>query len=164
MTSPPSQRPPILPDRVRRIDGSFAFFPHRFLREGFLTSLSADERSLYLFLVLAGDRSGVSFYSYDRICSTLELDPDAFLEARNALLAKDLVAFDGSRFQVLSLPPSPRWNAAPLSRDDLETHDPATVRGLVRRSLRDHDDELPRSREDAAGLRCRRCCRCRCRL
>lgn len=131
-----------MPDRVRRIDGSFAFIPHRFLREGFFASVSADERSLYLFLLLAGDRSGVSFYSYDRICSTLELDPDAFIEARNGLLAKDLVAFDGARFQVLSLPPAPRWNAsAPLrSHEDLGQHDPATIRRLVRGSLGERNE------------------------
>ena len=142
MTPPSIHRAPILPDRVRRVDGSFAFLPHRFLREGFFASLSSDERSLYLFLVLAGDRSGVSFYSYDRICSTLEMNPDDYLEARNGLLAKDLVAFDGTRFQVLSLPSAPRWNAStPLrSREDAEQHDPATIRALVGRSLRDRDE------------------------
>lgn len=136
MTQPPAGRPPILPARVRRIDGSFAFVPHRFLRDGFLTSLSPDERGLYLFLVLAADKAGVSFYSYDRICSTLELDPDSYLDARNGLLAKDLIAFDGTRFQVLSLPAAPRWGTqAGVSSDDPELVDPATIRGVVRRSL-----------------------------
>ncbi len=129
------QRAPIAPDRVRCIDSSFAFIPHRFLRAGFFTSLSADERSLYLFLVLAGDRAGVSFYSYDRICSSLEIDPDRFLEARNGLLAKDLIAFDGTCFQVLSLPPSPRWNAAPHAGEDAEERDTATIRHLIARSF-----------------------------
>lgn len=139
MTPPPRDRAPILPDRVRRIDGSFAFIPHRFLREGFFASLSANERSLYLFLALAADRSGLSFYSYDRVCSTLELDPDAFLEARNGLLDKDLIAFDGARFQVLTLPDAPRWNTISRvqSLEDCEQHDPATIRRLVRRSFGD---------------------------
>lgn len=54
-------RAPIVPDRVRRIGGcSFAFILHRFLRDGFLASLSSDERSLYFFLVLAADRNGIS--------------------------------------------------------------------------------------------------------
>jgi hypothetical protein len=59
------------------------------------------ERSLYLFLVLAGDRNGVSYYGYDRICSTLEITPDRFVAARNALIDMDLLATDGTRMQVL---------------------------------------------------------------
>jgi hypothetical protein len=131
-------RGPIVPDRVRSIRGqSFAFVPHRFLRDGFFCSLSADELRLYLFLVLAADRDGISFYAFDRICSALEMCLDDFLDARNGLLDKDLVAFDGSRFQVLSLPPRPvrRVSRALRSAEQLENDDPATVRKLLLESL-----------------------------
>jgi len=129
-----TRRPPIVADRVRAIDGSFAFLPHRFLRDGFFASLSQDERSLYLFLVLAADRDGVSFYRYDSICSALECTLDAYLEARNGLIDKDLLAFDGTRFQVLSLPARPHWRRAqPLhGKTDLEANDPATIARLIR--------------------------------
>ena len=100
----PIRRTPIVQDRLRVIDGSFAFVPHRFLRHGFFASLSQDERELYFFLLLAGDRNGLSFYHYDSICSVLECPLDAYLAARNGLIDKDLIAFDGARFQVLSLP------------------------------------------------------------
>ena len=133
---PTFDRAPILAARVRRIEGSFAFLPHRFLREGFLASLSKTELALYVFLVLAADRSGLSFYHYDRICSILEIDPDDYLEARNGLLDKDLVAFDGSRFQVLALPPSPRFaTRTSLSTEDMASSDPATIRRAISRSL-----------------------------
>jgi hypothetical protein len=133
-------RAPIRPDRVRRIGGDgkgFAFLPNRFLHEGFFASLGHGERSLYLFLVLAGDRDGVSFYAYDRICSVLELTVDEYIEVRNGLIAKDLVAFDGTRFQVLSLPATPvvQLRTALDSADDLERDDPATVRQLLRSAL-----------------------------
>jgi hypothetical protein len=55
------------PNRVRRITGSFAFIEHRFLRNGFWDSLTHDELLLYLFLILAADRNGISYYSYDKI-------------------------------------------------------------------------------------------------
>ena len=68
------QRTPIVPQRVRSIGGqSFAFLPHRFLREGFFASLAPDQQRLYLLLVLAADRNGLSFYHYDSICSLLEI-------------------------------------------------------------------------------------------
>lgn len=138
MDRPPISRAPLRPDRLRRIEGqSFAFVPHRLLRDGFLASLAADEQRLYLFLVLAADRQGLSFYSCDRICSVLEMILDDYIEARNGLLAKDLLAFDGARFQVLSLPPAPvyRAPAALRTRRELEDHDPATVRQTILASL-----------------------------
>ena len=132
----PHHRTPPRPERVRRIDGGFAFLPNRFLHDGFLASLSHAEHSLYLFLVLAADRNGVSFYPYDRICSTLEMFPDDYIAVRNRLIQKDLLAFDGTRFQVLSLPPSPIVLSSTLTtQDDFEEHDPATVGQLIRASL-----------------------------
>lgn len=130
-------RAPPRPDRVRRIDRGFAVIPNRFLHEGFFASLDHVERSLYLFLVIAGDRNGVSFYGHDRICATLEVSLDDYIAARNSLIAKDLIAFDGTRLQVLSLPPAPVFRArSPLVTDeDFEEHDPATVRRLIRESF-----------------------------
>ena len=108
MPGPASSRAPILPNRVRDIrDQSFAFLPHRFLRDGFFRSLSCDELRLYLLLVLAADREGISFYSHRRLCCELELSADAYLVARNGLWRKDLIAIDGARVQVLSLPAAP---------------------------------------------------------
>ena len=95
------------PDRIRCIDGGFSFIPHRFLTDGFLKTLSQQQLLLYIFLVLAADRYGLSFYSYDRICSLLQLSLEQYIEARNALIEKDLIAFDGTLFQVLQLPATP---------------------------------------------------------
>lgn len=94
-------------DRIRCIDGSFSFIPHRFLLEGFLASLNQKELLLYLFLVLASDRNGLSYYSYDRICTLLQFNLDEYIAARDGLIKKDLIAFDGSLFQVLALPSEP---------------------------------------------------------
>ncbi len=62
---------------------------------------------MYIFLVLAADRYGLSFYSYDRICSSLRMSLEQYTAARDGLIEKDLIAFDGTLFQVLSLPASP---------------------------------------------------------
>jgi len=91
-------------ERVRRIEGGFSFIPHRFLTDGFLEDLSQKELLLYLFLVLASDRYGLSYYAYDRICSMLKLTGEDYIEARDSLLEKDLIAFDGTLYQVLDLP------------------------------------------------------------
>jgi len=72
------------PERIRRIDGGFSFIPHR-----------------------ASDRNGLSYYSYDRICTLLQFNLDEYIAARDGLIEKDLIAFDGSLFQVLSFPLKP---------------------------------------------------------
>jgi hypothetical protein len=97
----------INPDRLRHIEGGFAFIPHRFISDGFLSSLNQKELLLYLFLCLVSDRNGLSYYSYDAICSLLELSLDEYLEARDSLIKRDLIAFEGALFQVLDLPESP---------------------------------------------------------
>jgi hypothetical protein len=98
----------INPDRLRRIEVGFSFIPHRFISDGFLSSLSQKELLLYLFLCLVSDRNGLSYYSYDAICSLLQLTVDEYIGARDDLIEKDLIAFDGTLFQVLNLPQQPK--------------------------------------------------------
>ncbi len=131
------ERTPLCPHRVRKITGSFAFIEHRFLRDGFLQSLTHHELLLYLFLVLVGDRNGLSFYSYDKICTLLRVSVEEYIMARNGLIKKDLIAFDGHLFQVLSLPQSPVVEAPRLLKtdEDMAEKDPATVHQIIVNSL-----------------------------
>lgn len=117
------------PDRVRRIAGGFSFIPHRFLTDGFLVSLDQKEILLYLFFVLVADRHGLSYYSYDAICTLLQIEPGHYIEARYGLIEKDLIAFDGTIFQVLDLP------SKPVARCR-QKEDPAGIAHIIRRSLR----------------------------
>jgi len=135
------EKRPILPDRVRRIEGGFAFIEHRFLRSGFLESLDISQLALYVFLVLVSDRNGLSYYAYDKICTLLRLNLDEYIFARDQLIEKDLIAFDGRLFQVLSLPDKAAEPPKPLrSAADMKTHDPAVVRRLIETSLGDRHD------------------------
>ena len=136
------EKQPLCPDRLRTIRGSFAFLEHRFLREGFWSALGHHELLLYVFLILVADRKGLSYYSFDKICSLLQVSLDEYVLARNALIHKDLIAFDGHLFQVLSLPPKPVTSPqTPLPHpDQMAQADPATIRGLIRAALGVHDD------------------------
>jgi hypothetical protein len=136
------EKSPLCPERVRKITSSFAFLEHRFVRDGFWTSLSHHELLLYVLLVLVADRNGLSYYGFDKICGLLQLSLDDYLLARNALIKKDLIAFDGHLFQVLALPPRPVLQPpTPLhSAQHMAQADPATIRQLIRNSLgADHD-------------------------
>ena len=135
-------RTPLVCDRIRNINGSFAWIGHRFLRGGFFASLSQNELLLYFFLVLVADRQGLSYYQYDKICSLLCFTLDDYIVVRDQLIDKDLIAFDGTFFQVLSLPRMVVNNPQRLlkNRDDMETFDLATIKQIIRKQLsRDHE-------------------------
>jgi hypothetical protein len=93
---------PLNPRRIRKIGGSFAFIEHCFRR--WIKHLSSEELLLYLFLVLAADEQGLSYYSPETICSHLNLSPDQYQQALRGLITRDLIAFREPLFQVLSLP------------------------------------------------------------
>lgn len=96
------------PQRIRSIKGDgFSFIPHRFVTDGFLQHISGAELLLYLFLTAVSDRYGLSFYSEESICTLLDMSTENYKSAIQGLLHKDLIAFDGTLFQVLELPSAP---------------------------------------------------------
>jgi len=130
----------LCPDRVRKIAGTFGFIEHRFLKEGFFYNLTHHELSLYLFLVLVADRHGLSFYGYDKICTLLKITVDEFILARDGLIYKDLIAFDGRSFQVLSLPQHGPEYTPLTGPEQMQDKDPATIHQLITRALGENHD------------------------
>lgn len=108
------KRPTVVPspDRVRSIRaGTFGWIDHRFDRDGHIQKLCLEDIAVYVFLVLAADRFGVSHWRPDGIGKHLGLDAPDVRRAAARLIDLDLVAFkpyhshssDGF-FQVLSFP------------------------------------------------------------
>lgn len=101
------------PKNVRNINSSFAWIDHGLMRNGFFEVMTHQEIVLYLFLVLAADRNGVSFYRKEKICDTLGLDFKQFEIARDRLLELELIAYQpysivspNGYYQVLPVPVS----------------------------------------------------------
>lgn len=99
------------PESVRQIEGSFGWLDHRLLRDGHLQRLTLESLGVYVFLVLAADKTGSSFYNHERICLHLGLSWDQFSEARDRLVELGFIAFEPFRpnavngwYQVLPLP------------------------------------------------------------
>jgi hypothetical protein len=91
-------------NQIRRITGSFSWLDHRLISDGHLLAMTPEEMLLYFFLVLVGDKNGVSFYCDDTICTILKFDAADFIGARDRLVEKAFIAWDNGRFQVLQLP------------------------------------------------------------
>jgi hypothetical protein len=136
------EKKPLEPQRIRKITSSFAFIEHRFLRDGFWSTLDRHQLLLYVFLIIVADRNGLSYYSYDKICTLLKITVDEYIVARDALIEKDLIGFDGHLFQVLSLPDQPLDTSctALKSKKDMQKHDPATIHRLIAHSFEKKHD------------------------
>lgn len=108
---------PLVPNRVRKIQGSFSWIDHRLITGGFLEPLTPLEILLYFFLVAVGDRQGLSFYHDDRLGHLLKIDLAALGKARRGLIEQSLLAYDPPLYQVLALPPQPQTVAEDLDRE-----------------------------------------------
>jgi hypothetical protein len=98
--SPPLAAP-VDPTRVRTLPRHFAWIDHR-LRER-LRDLSLEEIALLLFLHLAADRTGCSFWADTTIAKKLGLREGDINQARFRLVAQGLIAYRYPLYQLLPL-------------------------------------------------------------
>ena len=98
---------PLRPDRIRVIERPFGWIPFRILTSGLLAQLGVPARALYFFLCLVADSNGLSFYGDYRTTMLLKLAGVELRMARQDLMQRDLLAYDGRVYQLLSLPDMP---------------------------------------------------------
>jgi hypothetical protein len=86
------------------VEAPFGWVPFRLLTSGILAQLSAEASLLYFFLSLVADPEGLSYWSDERTAQQLGLSQGLLEPARQELVERDLVEYDGRLYQVLSLP------------------------------------------------------------
>ena len=95
----------LVPDRLRRPPATgWSWMDGRFVRQH-MDHLSREAVLLYFFLCAVGDQHGLSFYSDGTLAARLRMSLPSVLQARDELLAYDLIAHEPPLIQVLSLPP-----------------------------------------------------------
>jgi hypothetical protein len=95
----------LIPARLRRPPATgWSWVDRRFVREN-IAHLSREAALLYFFLSAVADRHGLSFYSDGTLAALLQMTMPALVQAREDLLAHDLIAHEVRFTQVLSLPP-----------------------------------------------------------
>lgn len=96
----------LVPERLRRPPATgWSWVDRRFLQEH-AERLSREAVLLYLFLSAVADRHGLSFYGDGTLTARLRLTLPVLDQAREELLARDLIAHQPPLIQVLSLPPN----------------------------------------------------------
>jgi hypothetical protein len=101
---PPTPTPILVPERLRRPPATgWSWVDRRFVREH-AARLSRDAVLLYFFLSAVADKHGLSFYGDATLAALLRMPLPALVQARDELLAHDLIAHEARFTQVLSLP------------------------------------------------------------
>ena len=100
-----SPQPLLVPARLRRPPPTgWSWVDRRFVRE-FAAHLSRDAVLLYFVLAAVADKNGLSFYADSTLATLVRISLPALVQARDELLASDLIAHEVRWTQVLSLPP-----------------------------------------------------------
>jgi hypothetical protein len=95
----------LVPSRLRRPPATgWSWLDGRFVREH-MDHLSREAVLLYFFLSAVADVNGLSFYGDGTLAGRLRIPLPSVLQARDELLAFDLIAHEPPLTQVLSLPP-----------------------------------------------------------
>ncbi len=95
----------LVPARLRRPPATgWSWVDRRFVREH-AERLSREAVLLYFFLTAVADRNGLSFYGDGTLATLLRMPLPTLVQARDELLAHDLIAHETRFTQVLSLPP-----------------------------------------------------------
>jgi hypothetical protein len=102
------------PPRLRRppVTG-WSWVDRRFMRDH-AERLSREALLLYFFLAAVADKHGLSFYGEATLATLLRMPLPTLVQARDELLARDLIAHEARLIQVLSLPtPSQQRRSEP---------------------------------------------------
>ncbi len=98
------QKRVLRPDRLRQVPAQFSWLDQRLVRENFLRQCEPNAWALYLVLVVVADAQGLSYYSDATLSRLLKLDLRQLAQARQQLIAGELVAYEKPLYQVLALP------------------------------------------------------------
>jgi len=99
------QKRVLVTERVRHPPANgWSWVDRGFLREH-AEQLSREAVLLYFFLAAAADRYGLSFYSDGSTAALLRLSLQAVVDARDELLAHDLVAYQAPDASLVASPP-----------------------------------------------------------
>ena len=121
---------------------SFSWVDHRLVRQNLLSRCPHRALALYLFLVTVADAQGLSYFSDPAIGRQLNLTGQELAQARQQLVAADLIAFQSPLYQVLSLDSAPPPAPAESRSGQLRSWARFCAACSRREGLRDHLSHL----------------------
>ena len=118
------------PERQRQVPPQFSWIDHRLIRHQHLRACEPAAWALYLVTVTVADAQGLSYYSDAALCRMLHLEPAQLVQARQQLLAADVLAYEKPLYQVLALP-----EPQPVAVAERRANQPLSVGQILQRIL-----------------------------
>lgn len=91
-------------NNVREMEYPFGWIPMRFVTDGIMKTLRAEEILLYVFLSIVSDRDGMSWYGDKRISELTGMTIVDIINARFILEQKGFIAYKKPYYQALKMP------------------------------------------------------------
>jgi hypothetical protein len=89
--------------QLRKVPQQFSWVDQRLVREHYIDTLSHPACALYLFLLTVADAQGLSYYAEPTLRQRLSMSQATLHQARQELIARQLVAYRRPLYQVLAL-------------------------------------------------------------
>jgi hypothetical protein len=104
--------------QLRQVPKQFSWVDQRLVQEHYIDGLSHPACALYLFLLTVADAQGLSYYAEPTLCRRLSMSQATLRQARQALIARQLVAYRRPLYQVLALGSTDTLGTDPSSSDE----------------------------------------------
>lgn len=98
-----SRKQLICPERLRSLPSQFSWLEQRLVGDGYIDRCDPNALALYLFLVTVADAKGLSYYADTTLNTRLSLPQPVLQQARQTLIATQLIAYQPPLYQVLAL-------------------------------------------------------------
>jgi hypothetical protein len=89
--------------QLRQVPKQCSWVDQRLVREHYIAALSHPACALYLFLLTVAEAQGLSYYAEPTLCRRLSMSQATLYQARQELIARQLVAYRRPLYQVLAL-------------------------------------------------------------
>jgi hypothetical protein len=133
----------ICPERRRTVPSQFSWLDHRLVRDGYIDRCDPNALALYLILVTVADAEGLSYYADVTLGIRLSLPQPALQQARQTLIAAQLIAYQRPLYQVLALDATrPATDTQQARRHEVRTqaNRPVALTELFKRMAGDGTD------------------------
>jgi hypothetical protein len=120
----------LIPGRARQIPPHFSWIDHRLIRHECLRQCESPAWALYLAAATVADAQGLSYYSDASLCRMLHLEAGQLEQARQQLIAADVLAYEKPLYQVLDL-----QDPCPVVAPEKRANEPLSAGQILQRIL-----------------------------
>lgn len=123
----------LCPERLRKLPNQWSWVDQRLVRLDSIPRCDARAWAMYLFLITVGDKNGLSYYADSSISEWLGLNEEEIKISRRILINANLIVYQNSLYQVLSLPEPVKMEYQGVSQTTRPKEDITFIRDILQK-------------------------------